>query len=337
MLAAERITRIGTLVKRAGSEIGLEVNIEPTGGFAGQVVSPDGTKHYFRGTSFDINPHAASKIAKDKDYAAFFMRSMGYPVPEGRSFYSDALCKAIRSSRNILAACEYAENLGFPVFVKPNSKSQGVGVAKVYEQEGLMHVLSEIFSTDERVALVQKPVKGEDYRIVVLDNEVISAYQRRPLSIIGDGEINIGQLIFIKQQQFVESGRNRFSPYDWRISARLRRTGLDFDRVLNKGEALVLLDNANLSTGGDAVDVTEIIHPSYQELSIRLARDMGLRYCGVDLMTEDPIDQPIKDFTVLEINCSPGLDNYAMIGPLQERKVKQMYMKLLQRMVGITT
>jgi len=56
------------------------------------------------------------------------------------------------------------------------------------------------------------------------------------------------------------------------------RSGLNFDVIPAPDKVLPLLDNANLSAGGDAIDVTDVMHPSYKETAIRLSRDMGLRY-----------------------------------------------------------
>lgn len=75
---------------------------------------------------------------------------------------------------------------------------------------------------------------------------------------------------------------------------------------------IFLLDNANLSTGGDSVDVTKVIHPELARLAADITRDMGLRLCGVDFMTQDLTKSLVhnRDYIVLEINGAPGLDNY---------------------------
>ena len=107
------------------------------------------------------------------------MRTMGYPtVPGSKTFFSDAWGKAIGSPRrNIDAAYRYAKKLGFPVIVKPNSGSQGKGVALVHTRQELYAAVRAVFRHD-RIVIVQRPVRGRDYRIVVLDDEAISAYER---------------------------------------------------------------------------------------------------------------------------------------------------------------
>ena len=101
-----------------------------------------------------------------------------------------------------------------------------------------------------------------------------------------------------------------------------------------KGQRVFLLDNANLSTGGDSVDVTETVHPTFKKLAIALTRDMGLRMCGVDLMVNGDISRkPVRGtYWILEINSAPGLDHYAKIGRAQEKIVEDLYLKVLRHM-----
>jgi D-alanine-D-alanine ligase-like ATP-grasp enzyme len=119
---------------------------------------------------------------------------------------------------------------------------------------------------------------------------------------------------------------------DPRIIEKLERQNLGFRIVPEKGRRVYLLDNANLSTGGDSVDVTDKIHPGFRKLAIKLTRDMGLRLCGVDLMIEGDITQKPDVYWILEINAAPGLDHYAKIGRAQEKIVEDLYLEVLKSM-----
>jgi D-alanine-D-alanine ligase-like ATP-grasp enzyme len=311
-------------------EVGITVNLEPQYGFAGQIILPDGRKRYFRDTHMDINPLGAAEIAGDKDYAAYFISLLGYPVVRSWNFYSKRWCEVIRSKRNIDAAYRHVQRLGFPVFVKPNSSSQGRGVAKVHTKREFYRAARFIFSKD-RVMLVQKTAEGQDYRIVVLDDEVISAYQRIPLSVIGDDRATIRQLLRRKQREFRQRGRDtQLKLDDFRIKMKLARMKLTFDSVLFRDQQIFLLDNANLSTGGEAVDATERISNGFRDLAVRLTRELNLRYCGVDLITTDPIETEPRHFQILEVNSAPGLDHYANIGQAQKQLVRDLYRKVLE-------
>jgi D-alanine-D-alanine ligase-like ATP-grasp enzyme len=326
-------TMLAKLFQKIAPRIGAKVIVEPEWGIVGQITFKNGRKRYFRGSTIDLNPVGASDIAKDKDYANFFMRKMGYPTVPGKTFFSDEHCRAIGSRRNIDAGHRYAKRIGFPVIVKPNSGSQGVGVAKVYTKREFYRAMRFIFRRD-RVALIQTPVGGRDYRIVVLDHRVISAYGRVPLNIVGDGRSTVRQLLVRKQKQFAADGRDTIiRAEDKRIAQNLRRQRLTMRSVVPRHTCIYLLDNANLSTGGDAIDVTDVIHRSFIRTAIDLTRDMGLRLCGVDLIVDGDIaDQPHGNYRILEVNAAPGLDHYAKAGKTQAKIVEDMYLEVLRAM-----
>lgn len=316
------------ILKRIAPLIGAELLIEPEYGFVGQVTFKNGKKMLFRGSNFNVNRLGSVEIARDKGYSSFFLETFGYKTPEGQTFFSEKLCRSLLIKRNIDDGFVFAQRLGFPVILKPNNRSQGMLVTKVYNKREYYRVARQIFGKSS-VLLVQRFYQGRDYRVVVLDNEIISAYERIPLLVTGDGQSNIQELLNQKQQLFIRDGRDTvIDADDFRIRLKLRRQKLGYDTVPQSGEIIYLLDNANLSSGGDALDVTETIHPTFQELAVSITKDMGLRLCGVDLLTND-ITQPLTDYVVIEINGAPGLDNYASMGKEQVRVVESLYLKVL--------
>ena len=320
------------MLQKLAPRIGARIFLEPEWGIAGQIVFSSGKISYFRYNTVDLNGVGSSDIAKDKDFSNVFMRRLGYPtVPDSKTFFSDSWADAIGAPRRkIDDAYRHAVKVGLPVVVKPNSGSQGSNVSFVHNKREFYRALKAIFKKD-RVALVQKPVKGADYRLVVLDNEVISAYERVPLSVIGDGISSIGKMLNQKQQRFLASKRDtQIKMGDPRIALKLARQDLSLKSVPPKGKLVYLLDNANLSTGGDSVDVTNKVHPAFIKLAVKLTKEMGLRLCGVDLMVDGDIRQPPKVYWILEINAAPGLDHYAKSGRKQEKIVENLYLKVLK-------
>ncbi len=136
------------------------------------------------------------------------MKEMGYPVIPWKKFYGSLRAKKINSNQTIEKAWAYANSIGLPVFIKPNSKSQGMGVTLVHTKTDFFRVFKQIARMDN-VVLVETPIIGKDYRIVVLDNEIISAYERIPLIVIGDGKLTIRQLLKKKQEEFLKAGREK--------------------------------------------------------------------------------------------------------------------------------
>lgn len=321
------------LFKKIGKKLGVTVLVEEEYGVVGKISYPNGINRYFRGTTLDINTMGASEISRDKDYSKIFMQQMGYPVIPWKKFYSISWGRKIKSKQTIEKAWLFAQKVGLPVFLKPNSKSQGVGVTKVFTKTDFFRIFREISHIDN-VILIEQPVVGKDYRVVVLDGEIISAYERVPLTIIGDGKCNIKTLLKKKQSEFKKAGREKtFNINDKRLKMTLSRRRLTFNSILSNNESLKLLDNANLSTGGTSVDVTEKIHPFFRKTAIKLTKDMGLRLCGVDFIINEGIESfPVKEWYVIEINSSPGLDHYASLGDKQQNIVEALYSKVFKAM-----
>jgi D-alanine-D-alanine ligase-like ATP-grasp enzyme len=321
------------LVKKLAPKIGARVVVEPEWGIAAQIIYKNGVVRSLRMYSLDLNHIASADIARDKDYAKFFMKERGYPVSEGQTFFKDDWAKVLKSNRTIPYGINYAKKLGYPLIVKPNSKSQGSGVCLATNERELKSALTEVFKGD-RVAIIERYMPGKDYRVVVLDGEIISGYERVALSVVGDGKSSIKGLLDRKQKDFILHKRDtKINFEDRRMKIKLKNYGYTFATILPKGEKVYLLDNANLSTGGDSTDVTKSISKGFYKIATDLTRDMGLRVAGVDIMvTEGDITMDPKKckYYIIEINAAPGLDHYVTTGNEQKKIVEAMYLKVLK-------
>jgi D-alanine-D-alanine ligase-like ATP-grasp enzyme len=329
----KKLPYLTKLVKKLAPKVGARVVVEPEWGIAAQIIYKNSVVRSLRMYSLDLNHIASADIAKDKDYAKFFMKKAGYPVAEGRTIFKDYWAKIVKSNRTISYGIQYAKRLGYPVIVKPNSQSQGSGVCLVGNDRELIHALNEAFKID-RVAIIERYLPGHDYRIVVLDGEIISAYERIPLSVIGDGKNSVINLLKKKQKLFEKQNRDtRINFNDPRIKLKLQKQKLTLRSILPKGKLIFLLDNANLSTGGDSLDVTSAIHKDFKKIAVNLTKDMGLRIAGVDIMvTKGDITQNPKNcsYYIIEINAAPGLDHYMTTGEKQKKIVEAMYLKIFK-------
>lgn len=317
------------ILSRLAARVNAKLLIEPEYGFVGLIIFPNGQRSFFSDNKFNLNPLSSVKIAQDKAYTSFFLRSLGYSVPEERTFFRERFRRHLAKSRGIEDAVRYAQEIGWPVFVKPSRLSQGRFVAKVHNRRELRCFARNIFKHD-RVMIAQQACTGADYRVIILDNQVLSAYCRKPLCVTGDGRSSIFQLLEAKQAAFRAEGRDTDIPIDdQRIHAVLKRHHLKMESVLEIGDSVSLLDVANLSLGGTIEDVTSTLHSDYAELCIRVAHDMDLRFCGIDFVTVDAA-QPLDRYYILEINSAPGLDNYRFSGIAQQEYVDELYLKVLQ-------
>lgn len=325
---------LGKVLQKIAPRIGAKVDLEPRWGIVGRISYPNGKVRFFRYTTIDINTMGASEIARDKDYAKFFLKMADFNVIPGKGFCSKEWARKIGSRDTEESAFTFAEKLELPVIVKPNSKSQGAGVVKVYTKKEFIKAFRSVSQYDN-IVLVEKFIAARDYRIVVLDNKVISAYERIALSVTGNGRSSILGLLKKKQELFNRAGRDTCIKFkEPRMIAKLKKQGLTLSSKPKLGEIIQLLDNANLSTGGDSLDVTEDLHPTIAKLAIDITRKMGLRLCGVDLMLSSGATSTLvaQKYWVIEINSAPGLDHYAAIGKKQQKIVEDLYLEVLKAM-----
>ncbi len=321
------------LIAEIAPSMGIAVELEPEYQFAGEINFPNGRRHIFRNTNFNINPAGSTEIARDKGYTCYFLRKHGFHVPNNRAFYSDELNAhlAPERRRGVEEAVDYAYELGYPVYIKPNDLSQGAFVTKAYEAAEIRTTAQSIFARS-RVLLIEQFCAGRDYRVVVLGDKVISAYERVPLAIVGDGVQSIDELLTQAQHQLGTLGRpnSEIDPSDQRIDLKLKRLKATRASVLPAGKQVYLLDNANLSTGGSSIDVTESIHPTFAQIAIAATRTLGLRFAGVDLICDNLAElESTQHWNIIEMNAAAGLDNYAAIGELQRERVKDLYRRIL--------
>jgi D-alanine-D-alanine ligase-like ATP-grasp enzyme len=319
----------------------VDIDVEPKYGYATRLTYTDGNHRITYGSDLGLNSGAACDLAKDKGHSKFMLRTIGVNCPDGEEFLLPWWAERLKSSprqstnediRTIDQAPSYIEeNLGYPVYIKPVDGSQGKNIYKLHAVEQLQEAVNKYGEKQVRVAVVEESVDMPDYRVVCLDGELISAYQRTPLTVTGDGVSTIRDLITAKQEIYDIERDTKLDPDSPDIEQNLLSYGLSIDSIPSTDEVLPLVPTSNLSAGGTSDDVTETIHPTWTELSIYIAKNFNLRLCGVDLACED-ITDPDAGYSVIEVNAAPGLDHYAMSGEAQKKIVDQLYTKVFNAM-----
>lgn len=241
----------------------------------------------------------AVEIACDKEDTKTLLEAASIPVPKGRIIYDE---------EDLLDAIDY---IGFPLVIKPVNGNHGRGATiNITSKEQAIEALS-IAKKISRGVIVEKYITGYDHRILVINYRFVAAAQRKPAAVVGDGKSSIQQLI-----DQVNSDPRRGYGHEKVLTAIkvddmtrqiLEEKKLTLDSVLEKGKELFLKRTANLSTGGTATDVTDIVHPHNVFMCERIARIIGLDICGIDIMTPD-ISLPISEAggAILEVNAAPG-------------------------------
>lgn len=319
------------LIEEIAPEIGAKIWIEEEYGCVWEILFKNGKKHLFRNANFNVNPHATVEIIKDKWYTSKFLKRYGYNVAEWQTFFSEQLNQYLSIKRTITDGWDYIESIGMPAIIKPNNLSQWIGVQKIENKEEYYEAAAKILNMCP-VMIIEKFYTGNDYRVVVFDGQLISAYMRIPLSITGDGKSTISQLIEEKEVDLQSKWRNiLIDKSDTRMLIKLEKQWLWLTSIVAKWEKIFLLDNANLSSGWESIDVTESIHPDFQRIAINATKDMWLRLCGVDIMTDD-IQLSLAEnpnYIIIELNSAPWLTHYNSAWDTQKKYVKELYKKIL--------
>jgi D-alanine-D-alanine ligase-like ATP-grasp enzyme len=318
------------MFKKAAAKLNAYIFIEPVYQHAGYIVFKNNRKLFFRSERFNINEAGSIESVIDKNYCHFFLKHFGYNVPEGQAFFSTIINDQVDDKRTIDDGLKYAESLGWPVMLKPNKGSKGRFVSKVENKSEYRQTSKRILSTTE-VLLVEKYYPGDDYRVIVFKNQVFAAYKRIPFSITGNGRKKIATLLDEAKKKIEAVGNGKLDLYDGRIEASLRKMSLTSNDVVPKGKKIRLLQNANVSDGGRMVDVTTKLHPKFKRLLVKMARDMNLVLCGIDIISND-ITKPAPGYVVLEINSAPALKHYASIGDHQLRRTEALYTRIFKHL-----
>ena len=315
------------LLKQICKEEGIGFIEEPSRRMFGVLIFKNGRKYFVKDVNFNLNSVSSMRVARNKALTSYFLEVFGYKIPEYTMVYSKSKCDKYDSCDTLDKGIEFAEQIGYPVILKPNDSSKGRGIYKVYNEKELVEKAEQILKINDMLQ-IQRFYQYRDYRVVVLGQKVISAYERIPMSVVGDGVHSIDQLVEEKQREYRNNGRDTTIKVDNEMAEILLRLGYGFHTKLRKGERCVLRNVSNLSAGGECLDLTDKIHKSYKDLCISIANDFNLNLTGIDIMCND-ICKNVDEYVILEINSAPGLDNYAFKGKKQEDYVKGLYRQVL--------
>ncbi len=239
------------------------------------------------------------EIACDKEETKQLLESYEIPVPKGR---------VVRTEEGLKDALEV---VGYPCVIKPIGGNHGrgatIGIKTWEEAVAALAKAREI----SRSVIVERYITGLDHRLLVINHQFVAAAKRTPACVVGDGRRSIAELVEeVNQDPRRGYGHEKVLTridIDDHTEKLLARRGMTPENVPPKDEVVYLKATANLSTGGTATDVTEVVHSYNVFMAERISRIIDLDICGIDIMTDD-ITQPIGETggAVLEVNAAPG-------------------------------
>lgn len=243
--------------------------------------------------------HIAVEMSCNKEQTNTILSGLGLPVPKQMMV------------RTVEGAVRAAKRLGFPLVVKPLDGNHGRGISinlNTIEQ------IEEGFAEAVRVSsyvLLEQFASGFDHRMLVVNGKLVAVAKRVPGHIVGDGKSNIKELIDVVNDDPRRGvGHEKVLTkleLDYQAETLLKDAGYDADTVLPKDEVFYVRSTANLSTGGTAVDVTDIVHPDNRDMAERSIKAIGLDVGGVDFLIDD-ITQSYHEIggAICEVNAAPG-------------------------------
>ncbi|WP_374327148.1 cyanophycin synthetase [Azonexus sp.] len=265
----------------------------------------------------------AESIAQDKELTKQLLHAAGVAVPTGRP---------VADEDDAWAA---AQEIGLPVVVKPQDGNQGKGISVNLTSEEQVRRAYRVAIEFRDDIMVERYLPGHDYRLLVIGDKLIAAARRDPPLVIGDGTHTVKELVDIVNSDPRRSDGHATSltkiRFDDIALARLAEQGYTADAVPERGVRVVLRNNANLSTGGSASDVTDDVHPELAAAAVAAAQTVGLDIAGIDVVC-DTMLKPLEEQGggIVEVNAAPGLrmhldPSFGKGRPVGEAIVGMMY------------
>lgn len=252
-----------------------------------------------RATIASTTSNIAVDIACNKEETKMLLEAAEIPVPKGT---------VIRTEEGLRDAIE---KFGYPLVIKPIDGNHGKGNTTNINSWDQALKAFEAAREYSRSVIVERFIRGVDFRCLVINYKFICAALRTPASVTGDGKHTIQWLI----DETNKDPRRGYGhekvltqiTIDAFTQKMLDEKGYTLETIPAKGEMVVLKSTANLSTGGTSTDVTDEVHPANIFMCERIARIIGLDICGIDIMTPD-LRTPVTENggAILEVNAAPG-------------------------------
>ena len=266
--------------------------------------------------------HIAVELASEKDETNHILGDLGLPVPRQATVYR--LRRALRA----------AERIGWPVVLKPLNANHGRGVTTDINNEEQLEAAYDKAKVHSDGVIVETFLEGLDHRLLVVNGQLVAAAKRVPAHVIGDGSSSISALVDkVNEDPRRGVGHEKVLTritLDEAAQRMLAQAGHDADSVLAQGEIAYLQPTANLSTGGTAVDVTDVIHPDNKSMAERAILALGLDVGGVDFITTD-ITRSFREVGggICECNAAPGFRMHVAPSEGEPRNVAEPVIDML--------
>lgn len=250
--------------------------------------------HYFYRSRGEKVSNEAVDVGTNKQLTRERLKQRNIPTPRGETFNLEKV-----SSKELI---DYANDLGYPLVVKPTFGSLGKGVTtNINNPDELTKAINLIKEIGYEEIIIEEYFEGTDYRVYVVDNIVAGVTKRLPANIIGDGTRTITDLIKDKNKQRKKNPylRTKLIKVDDDLLTNLSNNNFTLDTIPEMGQKIYLRKVANVSAGGDPIDFLDQLPVEIKQQAVKALRSIhGLKHGGIDILVNG------NEFRVIEINTT---------------------------------
>ncbi len=231
-------------------------------------------------------------LSEDKYVAKRIMKQNHISVPEGTMINKKTSKKELKEIID-----KYTNQ---PVVIKPRTTNGGVGVTVFSApptKEDLKLAIKYAYKFDNHV-LIENYIKGTGYRFLVINNKISSVVIRRDPRVIGDGRSTILQLIKTKNKEDWHKALGTLIKIDKQLRNFIKMQHFSLKDIPKKNEIVYLRDNT-CSTGGESINVTNIIPERFIKVAEKCAKLFGIHICGIDMIIDDLNSD---NYAILDVN-----------------------------------
>jgi D-alanine-D-alanine ligase-like ATP-grasp enzyme len=184
--------------------------------------------------------------------------------------------------------------------------------------------------------MVERQARGDVYRFLFLDGELLDVVRRHPPTVTGDGESSVRDLIEAENRRRIEAGGDAgLSLITATLDAvfTLAASGLDLSSVPTAGARVQVKTVTNQGGPSDNHTVHEPVSPDLVAEARAAAAAVGVRLAGVDLITTDvTASLHTTGGVIIEVNGGPGLHHHYHVA--DREGATRVAVPILRRLLG---
>lgn len=261
------------------------------------------TEYIMQATKTSLDNYSSILLMEDKQITKKILSDSQLNVPAGKQYFD------IETAQK-----DFLIFKNRPIVIKPNSTNFGIGITILKENnsEKIYKRALEIAFKEEANVLIEDFFAGEEYRFFVIGDRVEGILKRVPANVQGDGKSSIRELVGLKNQNSIR-GKGYRTPLEKIKMGEseelfLQTQGLDFESIPKKDQIIYLRENSNISTGGDSMDFTDDMHPSYKAIAVAATKALKVKITGLDMIVRNISDEATPtNYTIIELNFNPAI------------------------------